>query len=78
MTVKAEGAGTILLEGDCPVEDAETLLNALLASPGRPLDWRGCQRLHTAVLQVVLASRPSIIGPCGDPLVAQWITAGAE
>ena len=78
MTVKAEGAGTILLEGDCLVEDAETLLNALLASPGRPLDWRGCQRLHTAVLQVVLASRPSIIGSCGDPLVAQWITSSAE
>ena len=78
MTVKAEGSGTILLEGDCPVEDAEILLNAFLASPGRPVDWRGCQRLHTAVLQVVLASRPSLIGPCGDPLVAQWITQSGE
>ena len=78
MTVKAEGSGTIVLEGDCPVEDAETLLNALLSSPGRSLDWRGCQRLNTAVLQVVLASRPSLIGPCGDPLVAQWITQSGE
>ena len=77
MTVKTDGAGTILLEGNCPVEDAEILLNALLASPSRPVDWRGCQRLHTAVLQVILVSRPSMIGPCGDPLVAQWVSTGA-
>jgi hypothetical protein len=78
MTVKTGGAGAILLEGDCPVEDAEMLLNALLASPRRQVDWRGCLRLHTAVLQIVLASHPSMIGPCGDPFVEQWITLGGQ
>ena len=77
MTVKAV-AGTIVLEGDCPVEDAEMLLNALLDSPGHAVDWRGCQRLHTAVLQVVLAGRPSLIGPCGDPLIESWIPLAAK
>ena len=73
MTVKAIGEENIVLEGDCPVEDAETLLNAVLASPGRSVDWRHCRQLHTAVLQVVLAGRLPTIGPCGDPLVEQWI-----
>jgi hypothetical protein len=65
--------GIIRLEGDCPVEDAEPLLELLQATPGARLDWRGCGRLHSAVLQVVLATAPDCIGPCGDPFVARWV-----
>ena len=34
---------------------------------------RACRQLHTAVLQLVLASGKFPIGPCGDAWVAQWL-----
>jgi hypothetical protein len=63
-----------MLEGDCPVEDAEPLLQMLQGGPRPRLDWTTCSHLHTAVLQVVQATRPSLIGPCADPWVAQWVS----
>ena len=60
MSVRRHENGTIVLEGDCPVEDAETLLQMLQATPGVPLDWTQCSQLHTAVLQVILAARPGV------------------
>ncbi|TNC46225.1 hypothetical protein FHG66_19265 [Rubellimicrobium rubrum] len=71
MTVRADGA--ILLEGECPVEDSEALVQALQDSPGRVIDWTGATRLHTSVVQVVLLAERQVIGPCGDPFVARWI-----
>jgi len=26
-------------------------------------------------LQVILAGRPALVGPCGDPWVEQWVAA---
>ena len=39
MTVSRRSDGTIVLEGTCPVEDAEPLLQMLLATPAAPVDW---------------------------------------
>lgn len=64
MTVTIKGNGVIALTGTCPVEDAETLLQHLLASEHPKVDWTGCERAHTAVIQVLLASR---IVPSGEP-----------
>jgi hypothetical protein len=52
----------IVLEGDCPVEDAEALQSLLLQHPGAAVDWRACDAAHTAVLQVLLVAKPSIRG----------------
>jgi hypothetical protein len=41
--------------------------------PVAEVDWRPCRQLHTAVLQLVLASGRAPIGPCGDAWVAQWL-----
>ena len=73
MTVRRHDNGTILLEGDCTVEDAESLLQLLQATPAAPVDWTQSRDVHTAVLQVILASRPTLLGRCGDPWVAEWI-----
>lgn len=73
MSVRRDDRGAIILEGECPVEDAEPLLELLQASPAAPLDWTRCTRLHTAVVQVVLAARPNLVGPCGDPWLQQWM-----
>ena len=72
MTVR-HVSGVIHLEGDCGVEEAEELLQAVTDAPGAAIDWRGCERLHTAVLQLILATNNSVQGPCGDPWVERWV-----
>lgn len=74
--VRRTGAGRgapIRLEGVCPVDDAETLASLILEHPTAPVDWTACTRLHTAVYQVLLGLRPSVIGVCGDPFVERWL-----
>jgi hypothetical protein len=73
MTVHHGDNGAIVLDGVCPVEDAEPLLRLLQTMPVAEVDWRPCRQLHTAVLQLVLASGRAPIGPCGDAWVAQWL-----
>lgn len=64
MTIRVAANGAVQLEGICSVEDAESLLQILLASPGVSVDWRACEWAHTAVIQVLLAAR---IVPIGAP-----------
>jgi hypothetical protein len=73
VSVRRQEDGTILLEGHCPVEDAESLLQMLQATPKVPLNWVQCTCLHTSVLQVILAAPTRRHGPCGDPWVRQWV-----
>jgi hypothetical protein len=72
MTIRRDNDGVIVLDGECPVEDAEALLQLLQAQPAGPVDWSGCTRLHTAVLQVLMASAPAMRGECRDAFVARW------
>ena len=73
MSVGRGDNGVIVLEGRCAVEEAEPLLQMLQATPAAPCDWTRCSHLHTAVVQVILAARPALIGPCRAPYVEQWI-----
>ena len=73
MTVRRSDTGTVILDGVCAVEDAEPLLQMLQATPAAVVDWTRCRQLHTAVLQVILASGIAPIGPCGDAWVEQWL-----
>ena len=73
MTVRSADNGMLVLEGVCPVEDAEALLQLLQTRPAAALDWTRCSQLHTAVLQVVLASGRVPLGPCGDAWVGKWL-----
>ncbi len=72
MTVRRGDGGVILLEGECPVEDAESLLEHLQANPEATVDWSACSRLHTAVIQVLMVAGTTTRGPCGDGFVRQW------
>ena len=73
MSVSRRWDGTIVLDGGCSIEDAEPLLELLLATPQAPLDWTQCNYLHTVVVQVILAARPSFSGQCGDAWIRQWV-----
>jgi hypothetical protein len=73
LTIRRSDDGIVVLDGVCAVEDAESLLQMLQATPAALVDWTHCRQLHTAVLQVIMASGGSPIGPCGDLWVQQWL-----
>jgi hypothetical protein len=62
MSVELRGDGVVVLIGVCPIEDAEVLLRRLSDNPAVAVDWSGCEQLHTAVIQVLLAAKPQIVG----------------
>ena len=65
--------GKVLLVGDCPSDEAEVLLRLLQENPEVAVDWTGCERAHTAVVQVLLAANRPVQGPplAGD--LKRWI-----
>jgi hypothetical protein len=77
MTVRLTQAGTIELDGVCTLEDAEKLQQYLLSDPKAAVDWRSCTGAHTSVIQILLAARPTLLGPpqndflrnCVNPLL---------
>ncbi len=73
MTVRLADDGAIRLEGDCPAEDAETLARFLLLDPSAIVDWRNCEKAHTAVIQVLLAARPATTGPPRSAFLSDWV-----
>jgi hypothetical protein len=77
MSVRRD-SGAIVLDGVCPVEDAEPLLQMLQMTPAAPLDWTRCSQLHTAVLQVILAAAVVPVGTCGDSWVGQWLASDSS
>ena len=70
----------VYVEGLGDVADAEPLLSALLDDPARPVDLGNASRLHSAVIQVLLALRPRITAAPRDPFyslhIARLLDAG--
>lgn len=73
MTVRVLTDGTIELRDSCPADDAEPLLQYLIAAPEAPVDWRSCVAAHAAVIQVLLAARPALNGPPAGEFLRQHI-----
>lgn len=63
--------GVIRLSGATAAEDSEVLLQ-LLAGGADRVDLSDCQHLHAAVLQLLMASRPAIVG-APAPFLREWI-----
>jgi hypothetical protein len=63
MTVALAADGTIRLDGVCPVGDAEPLLRLVTNDRDALVDWRGCTEAHAAVIQILLAAAPKLLGP---------------
>ncbi len=73
MTIRVGEDGAILLEGNCGVEDAETLVRFALADPSAVVDWSGCDRAHTAVVQILLATGAAIRGRSRSAFMNDWV-----
>ncbi len=72
MSVRLAG-DVIVLEGPCRVEDAEPLLSLLQAGPDRTVDLTEAGHLHAAVVQVLMALRPTLKGTGQDGFLKTWI-----
>jgi len=68
----------IVLEGIGRVEDAEPLLGWLQADSGRIVDLTEAEHLHAAVLQVLMAMRPTLRGGPRDAFLQSWIIPALE
>lgn len=60
-----------VLEGIAGVEDAEGLMNWLRDQPQGVVEMAGCEHLHAAVLQVLLALKPRLEGTSPQRWLAQ-------
>ena len=75
MTIEVE-ADEIRLTGRCGAEEAEKLL-ALLSEGVDRVDITGCEHLHAALLQLLMAARPAIRGE-PSPFIARWLLPLAD
>jgi hypothetical protein len=73
MTVRLTAQGEIVLEGTCSSEDAEVLLQSLTSTPTARVDLRACEFAHTAVIQVLLAAKPELLGPPAGMVLKDWV-----
>jgi hypothetical protein len=73
MTVRSTTQGEIVLEGTCSSEDAEILLRNLTATPNARVDLRACEFAHSAVIQVLMAAKPKLLGPPAGPDLRDWV-----
>jgi hypothetical protein len=76
MTVRLGSDGGVILEGICPVEDAEALISLLLGNPNAHLVWDGCALAHTAIIQILMAAQPMMHGPPKSAFLSKWIGQG--
>jgi hypothetical protein len=63
----------IHLEGRCRIEEAETLIGHLLEDPDRLVDLSACEALHSAIVQILMATRPGIVGEPVDPFLCAHV-----
>jgi hypothetical protein len=73
MSVSRAPDGNIALTEAASLDDAERLLGLLIDNPNAAVDWRACVACHTAVLQVLLAARRTMIGPPASDFLRRWI-----
>lgn len=66
----------IVLSGHAGVEDAETLLGALLDHPTLPVDVGALSRAHLAVVQILHAAGRPLVGVPDEHVLRTWALVG--
>lgn len=62
MTVRRNEDGIIVMEGQCPLDESEILFMLISESIDPVVEWSSCTEAHAAVVQVLLVTRPRLIG----------------
>ena len=65
-------ATVLFLEGNCEVEEAEAIMEALQGEV-TAFDLSCCRRLHTAILQIVIAAGLKVRANHSDPMLAALV-----
>ena len=65
--------GLIRLEGDCQVEEAETLVGLLQSTGASRVDLGQCRHLHSALVQALLAFRVRSAGEGQTPFIRDFV-----
>lgn len=60
---------------ECSIEEAETLLTWLLDHPKGKVNLKQCEQLHTAIVQVLMALKPSISAEPENPSLEKVLQA---
>jgi hypothetical protein len=66
-----------IFTGHCAPEEADALLEWLRRTPAPRADLAGCDGLHMALAQLLLAGRAVIDPPPPDPTLASCLRASA-
>lgn len=61
------------LSGTVGVEEAETLISLLLQHPRMQIDLDGCEHLHCANLQILMAYKPEICSWPKNETLKTWL-----
>ena len=72
MSVHLDG-NIIFLEGRMPCRGCGAIARPASGRPGATVDLTDAEHLHAAVLQVLMALRPTIQGTGGDAFLRDWI-----
>ncbi|MDB5524740.1 MAG: hypothetical protein JWM58_2503 [Rhizobium sp.] len=72
MTVELR-KNTIFVVGECGVEEADGLVQLLQAHPDSPVDLNEAAQMHTSIWQVLLMSRPTIMGRPANSFAADFV-----
>ena len=62
----------IRLTGRCGVDEADALLSALSSAPQRRVVL-AAERIHTALWQVLVAMRPTVVGEAPDRFSVDYV-----
>jgi hypothetical protein len=68
----------ILLRGQVAHEQAQALLDLLLAHPAARVDLAACTHLHAANLQLLIAARPAVAAWPKDQGLRPWLQAALK
>jgi hypothetical protein len=72
MSVEVVGH-VIHIAGNGGVEDAEPVLVALQEDPTRVVDLSEAAWLHSAIIQLLLAVKPTVTGSLPDPFLTEYV-----
>jgi len=65
---------TIVMKGVCAIEDVDELMKYLQEHPHARVDLTGCEHMHTALLQLLMHHRVSVLGNSYSPFIWKWVT----
>ena len=77
MSVTMDGE-VVRLAGRCGAEEAEALLAALQDAPDRSVDLTEVERLHLALVQILISARPSLAGKPDDAFLSRHVLSLLE